>query len=94
MQNTGHADLVQAPDGSWWMVLLGVRRAGAIPEVHVLGRETFLTPVRWVDGWPEVAPVPMERPREDPPQRDDFEAPRARSRVDLGAHAPRRRAGR
>ena len=32
VQNTGHADLVQAPDGSWWMVLLGVRRAGAHPR--------------------------------------------------------------
>ena len=27
IQNTGHADLVQATDGSWWMVLLGVRPA-------------------------------------------------------------------
>ena len=23
IQNTGHADLLEAPDGSWWMVLLG-----------------------------------------------------------------------
>ncbi|MFD0327283.1 hypothetical protein ACFQZC_01340 [Streptacidiphilus monticola] len=44
MQNTGHADLVQAADGSWWMVLLGVRPGGFTPDVHVLGRETFLTP--------------------------------------------------
>jgi beta-xylosidase len=76
VQNTGHADLVQAPDGSWWMVLLGIRRGGAMPEVHVLGRETFLAPVQWVDGWPVVARLPMEGPRADPPQRDDFEAPR------------------
>ncbi|HEY0360963.1 MAG TPA: family 43 glycosylhydrolase, partial [Solirubrobacteraceae bacterium] len=73
VQNTGHADLVQAPDGSWWMVLLGIRRAGAIPEVHVLGRETFLTSVRWVDGWPVAERVPLERRREDRPERDDFE---------------------
>ena len=28
IQNTGHADMVQATDGSWWMVLLGVRPRG------------------------------------------------------------------
>ena len=27
IQNTGHGDLVEAPDGSWWMVLLGADRA-------------------------------------------------------------------
>ena len=49
-----HADLVEAPDGSWWMVLLGVRPGGGTPGWHVLGRETFLAPVTWVDGWPVV----------------------------------------
>ncbi|MFY1702154.1 glycoside hydrolase family 43 protein [Micromonospora sp. WMMA1923] len=57
IQSTGHADLVHAPDGSWWMVLLGTRPRGHTPQFHVLGRETFLTPVRWVDGWPRVEPV-------------------------------------
>ncbi len=58
IQSTGHADLVQAPDGTWWMVLLGTRPKGWFPQFHVLGRETFLTPVEWVDGWPRVGPVP------------------------------------
>lgn len=31
VQNTGHADLVQAPDGSWWMLLLAVRPQGGTP---------------------------------------------------------------
>ncbi|WJK39656.1 glycoside hydrolase family 43 protein [Solwaraspora sp. WMMA2056] len=57
VQATGHADLVQAADGSWWMVLLGIRAKGQWPPYHVLGRETFLAPVRWVDGWPVVDPV-------------------------------------
>ena len=55
VQNTGHADLVQRPDGSWAMVLHGVRARGASPEWHVLGRETFAVEVDWVDGWPVVA---------------------------------------
>ncbi len=54
IQATGHADLIQAHDGSWWMVFLGVRPNGYPPCYH-LGRETFLAPVRWTpDGWPAV----------------------------------------
>ncbi|MER6069660.1 glycoside hydrolase family 43 protein [Streptomyces sp. NPDC001817] len=81
IQNTGHADLVQAPDGSWWMVLLGVRPRGGTPGWHVLGRETFLAPVEWVDGWPVVGEVTPElptpawplHPAPALPTRDDFE---------------------
>ncbi|AUG81802.1 glycoside hydrolase [Kitasatospora sp. MMS16-BH015] len=62
IQNTGHADLVQAPDGSWCLVLLGVRPGGGTPGWHVLGRETFLAPVEWVDGWPVVGEVALELP--------------------------------
>ena len=82
VQNTGHADLVQGPDGSWWMVFLGVRPRGGTPGWHVLGRETFLAPVTWQDGWPVVGevvsdpatlPWPLSpTPAEEP--RDDFEA--------------------
>jgi xylan 1,4-beta-xylosidase len=49
---TGHADLVQTPDGSWWAVLLGVRDH----ETGCLGRETFLTPVEWDAEWPVFSP--------------------------------------
>lgn len=52
VQNTGHADLVQAADGSWWAVYLGVRPQGFTPYFHVNGRETFLARVTWEDGWP------------------------------------------
>ena len=62
IQNTGHADLVEAADGSWWMVLLGVRPRGFTPGFHVLGRETFLVPVTWVDDWPVVAPLQLDMP--------------------------------
>ncbi|HEX9337193.1 MAG TPA: glycoside hydrolase family 43 protein [Pseudonocardiaceae bacterium] len=81
IQNTGHADLVRGPDGSWWMVLLGVRPRGGTPGWHVLGRETFLAPVSWVDGWPVVGELSLVRPappwplQPDPvvPHRDDFD---------------------
>ncbi|NUR69324.1 MAG: glycoside hydrolase family 43 protein [Hamadaea sp.] len=82
IQNTGHADLVEGPDGSWWLVLLGVRPGGGTPGWHVLGRETFLAPVTWVDGWPVVgevaprmtAPGWAPAPVPTPPTRDDFDA--------------------
>ncbi|CAN5383229.1 glycoside hydrolase family 43 protein [soil metagenome] len=58
----GHADFVQAADGSWWAVLLGMRPYGGYH--YNLGRETFLVPVVWEDGWPVIAPgvgrVPAE----------------------------------
>jgi hypothetical protein len=54
VQNTGHADLVQRPDGSWAVVFHGVRPRGTSPQFHVLGRETFAAGVEWVDGWPRV----------------------------------------
>ncbi|XVU21889.1 glycoside hydrolase family 43 protein [Actinoplanes sp. CA-054009] len=72
VQSTGHADLVETPDGDWWMVLLGTRPRGKTPAFHVLGRETFLTRVRWADGWPVVAPVVSSPPVIN--FRDDFDA--------------------
>lgn len=53
IQGTGHADLVEAADGSWWMVFLAFRPQSG--SHHLLGRETFLAPVRWDKGaWPVV----------------------------------------
>ncbi len=53
IQGLGHGDLVQAHDGSWWMCCLGFRTQGG--NYHLLGRETFMTPVQWEDGaWPVV----------------------------------------
>ncbi|MCG8926350.1 glycoside hydrolase family 43 protein [Lentzea sp. CC55] len=73
VQNTGHADLVQAPDGSWWMVLLGVRPGGGTPGWHVLGRETFLAPVTFTGGWPVVGEL-VPGPASAEPDRDDFDS--------------------
>jgi xylan 1,4-beta-xylosidase len=50
--NAGHADLVQAPDGTWWATFLATR---TYDERHYnTGRETFLLPVTWHDGWPLI----------------------------------------
>jgi beta-xylosidase len=75
IQATGHADLIEDVNGDWWMVLLGIRARGAWPPFHVLGRETFLVPVKWVDGWPVVDPVePGPAPAWEV-DHDDFDAP-------------------
>lgn len=53
IQATGHGDLVQTHDGAWWIVFLGIRNfASPMHMMHTLGRETFLAPVTWRDGWP------------------------------------------
>ncbi len=69
IQCAGHADLIDAPDGSWWMVFLGTRPQDGM---SVLGRETFLAPVHWTkDGWPVVGKdhhvaLEMEAPKLKP----------------------------
>jgi len=54
---TGHADLVMTPAGDWWAVFLGCRPY--LPEYEGYfntGRETFMAPVKWIDGWPVIDP--------------------------------------
>jgi alpha-N-arabinofuranosidase len=51
VQNVGHADFVERPDGTWSAVALAVR---TIDDKHILGRETFVADVTWEDGWPVV----------------------------------------
>jgi len=53
--NAGHADLVEGPDGSWWAVFLASRNYQT--RHYNTGRETFLLPVQWRDGWPEILPA-------------------------------------
>ncbi|KAK0386547.1 hypothetical protein NLU13_6382 [Sarocladium strictum] len=57
IQHIGHADFVEDTNGDWWAVCLGVRKRD---DCYALGRETFLTPVDWVDDWPVISPVTME----------------------------------
>jgi xylan 1,4-beta-xylosidase len=82
VQAVGHADLVETPAG-WWIVCLGIRPQGG--PFHHIGRETFLTPVRWSDaGWPIVddnrgieltmsAPKLTAHPWQALSEREDFD---------------------
>lgn len=74
VQNTGHADLVERPDGTWAMVYLAVRPRGSNP-FHVNGRETFIAGVTWVDDWPEVDNDAFTVPAIDTSFTDAFDAP-------------------
>ena len=83
-QAAGHADLVEAHDGSWWTVFHAIRPASR--QAHHTGRETMLAPVAWSeDGWPVVNNTGTVTPRMDvktlpphpwpaEPSRDDFDA--------------------
>jgi xylan 1,4-beta-xylosidase len=87
IQATGHTDLIQAHDGSWWAVFLGIRPNG-YPYYHHIGRETFLAPVHWTeDGWPVIGEqgrvrLEMEAPsffkgykeKHTSTERDDFDS--------------------
>jgi len=80
--STGHADLVQTLEGEWWAVFLGIRPYDQV--FHNTGRETFLLPVRWQDGWPVIldpkteVPWQVRRPaiqadaKDIPPQSGNF----------------------
>ena len=72
MQNTGHADLIDTPDGGTALVLLGVRPLGLTQSFSPLGRETFITPVSWADGWPRPEPV-LLNPRDTADEEEAFD---------------------
>jgi xylan 1,4-beta-xylosidase len=54
LQKAGHGSLVQTGDGSWYMAHLAARPYTERGRC-VLGRETAIQRVEWVDGWPRVA---------------------------------------
>jgi xylan 1,4-beta-xylosidase len=53
--STGHADFIETPSGKWWAVFLGVEPYPPYKDDYYnIGRETFLAPVRWENGWPVI----------------------------------------
>ena len=50
--STGHSDFITDDNGQWWSVFLGCR---PYEDNHFnTGRETFMAPVAWEDGWPNI----------------------------------------
>ena len=81
--NVGHADFVELPNGEWYAVMLASRLIGGYHKN--LGRETFIAPMAWEDGWPVISPgtgkveqsypapeLPAFTPK-PVPVRDDFD---------------------
>ena len=87
VQNLGHADLFDLPDGSTAMVLLGVRPVGLAQAFSPLGRQAFLTTVSWIDGWPVSTMVALNEP---PQAAVVFDFADAASLDDVGWLAVRR----
>jgi len=85
IQGVGHADMIEAHDGSRWIVFHGYRNISDKTH-HILGRETCLAPVTWPkNGWPVVngngtATVDMTcptlplKPFSAKPERTDFDS--------------------
>jgi alpha-N-arabinofuranosidase len=69
--SAGHAKLVQTQKGDWWAVFLAVRPYA--PDRYNIGRETFLLPVTWKDGWPTIlehsARIPFVAKKPDLPSQ-------------------------
>ncbi|KQR51886.1 xylan 1,4-beta-xylosidase [Leifsonia sp. Leaf336] len=74
----GHATILDAPDGSWWMVSHGYANG-----YRTLGRQALLEPIEWTeDGWPVASaadvgaplrkPVGASSPVAVPAPSDDF----------------------
>ncbi|MDX5984376.1 glycoside hydrolase family 43 protein [Sphingomonas echinoides] len=53
--SAGHAKFVQTQNGDWWATFLATRPYK--DGLYNIGRETFLLPVTWRDGWPQILPA-------------------------------------
>ena len=68
--SAGHADFVNTKSDEWWATFLATRPYA--DDSYNTGRETFLMPVRWEDGWPrltspgQVIPWTAARPKLPP----------------------------
>ncbi len=80
--SAGHAELVEGPDGQTYALFLAVRPYEG--DFYNTGRETFIAPVKWINGWPVVNPdfkdlqysYPMPfkevKQKDAPPQNGNF----------------------
>ncbi len=76
VSSAGHADLVEDGKGNWWAVFLACRPYE--DDMYNTGRDTYLLPVTWKDGWPEIlaknTPIsPIgEKPGLKPAEKNEF----------------------
>jgi alpha-N-arabinofuranosidase len=77
--SAGHADFVRTPAGEWWATFLAARPYE--DDHYNTGRETFLLPVEWRDGWPVILPagrpIPEVLPRPKLPRQPPANIPMA-----------------
>ncbi|MCC5996671.1 MAG: glycoside hydrolase family 43 protein [Oceanicaulis sp.] len=77
--SAGHASFVTTPSGEWWGTFLAVRPYG--DDMYNTGRETFLMPVSWEEGWPRMTGdgdlIPYAHPRPDLPPQEPSDPPMA-----------------
>ncbi|MEI6070481.1 MAG: glycoside hydrolase family 43 protein [Verrucomicrobiae bacterium] len=87
IRDTGHAEFIQTEDGSWVVFFLAARASNYEGFPH-LGRETYVAPLEWRDGWPVIngeKPITFDldiptgslepHPWPTEPSRDEFDAP-------------------
>ncbi|MES2825169.1 MAG: glycoside hydrolase family 43 protein [Pseudomonadota bacterium] len=78
---TGHADLFDDGKGNWWAAFLATRvydldkKDQQDPGNFHTGRETFMLPVTWKDGWPivlekgQAVPYQVKKPNLPPAEK-------------------------
>jgi alpha-N-arabinofuranosidase len=75
--SAGHAKFVQTQNGDWWATFLATRPYDG--DLYNIGRETFLLPVTWKDGWPMVLEpgkrIPFTAPKPNLPEQPRPELP-------------------
>ena len=79
LQKAGHASMVEAQDGNWYIVFL-VGRPLSPGGCCILGRETAIEEIVWEDGWPQ-----LKNGGNNP--RLEIPAPLLENKVVLNGHA-------
>jgi len=81
IMSVGHCDIVETQNGEWWGVLLGTR---PIEEHVLLGRETFLVPIKFEYGWPVFNPgIGLVELSGKAPNLPEYKAPKKPNRNDF-----------